>query len=345
MWFRSKAKATAMASAVPVLLAAAGCSPPAASVLYEDPNGPVVWQPGNWTVVWRDEFDGPAGTPPDPTHWAHELGGTGWGNRELQDYTDSPSNAALDGDGHLLITARAETVGANAYTSARLTTDGLFAQAYGRFEARIRLVKGAGLWPAFWILGDNFHEVGWPTSGEMDIVEQRGDDVTTVSSSLHGPVTEAAVDAPVTRYVPVAGGADAGFHVYAVEWDPDNVVFLLDDVPFFQITPARRPGNAIWVWDHPFFIILNLAVGGLFPGAPDPSTVFPQSLTVDYVRVSVRAVDGGQTDGGSVDDAADAPTSDAPDAPTTDAPDAPTTDASDAPPDDASHAPPAIDAL
>jgi beta-glucanase (GH16 family) len=277
-------------------LAFGACNPPAETGSIQDPYGSVVWQPGNWTVVWRDEFDGPADAPPDPTKWSYETGGWGWGNEELQDYTDSPKNGALDGNGNLVITARAEASGTNDYTSARLTTKGHFAQAYGRFEARLRLATGIGLWPAFWIMGDDIDAVGWPNCGEMDIVEESGSNPVAVSSSVHGPVGKhpPAIDAPATRWTDVAGGSDGDFHVYAVEWDPDNIVFLLDEMPYFQITPPRRP---TWVWDHPFFMIVNLAVGGLFPGPPTAATVFPATITVDYVRVSVRSGDGGTDDG------------------------------------------------
>jgi beta-glucanase (GH16 family) len=268
------------------------CTPPAEPV-YDDPNGPVVWQPGSWSLVWQDEFDGPAGSPPDPTRWTHEIGGWGWGNRELQSYTDSTNNSALDGAGNLILTARQEMLENNAYTSARLRTKGLFAHTYGRFEARMRLANGRGLWPAFWIMGDDLDEVGWPNAGEMDIVEQRGGDVLTVSGSLHGPAATWSADVPVTRAVSVPGGVDASFHVYAVEWDPSSIVFLVDDAPYFQITPSRRPYWARWVFDHPFFMILNLAVGGYFPGNPDATTMFPTTIAVDYVRVSERQGDGG----------------------------------------------------
>lgn len=281
---------------VGALLLGAACGPPADEDIYENPNGPISWQPGAWSVTWQDEFEGAAGAPPDPTRWVHQIGGSGWGNEELQYYTDSPDNAALDGAGNLIITARAEPVGTNPYTSARLTTKGLFSQAYGRFEARMRLADGRGLWPAFWIMGDDIDQVGWPSAGEMDIVEQRGSFVQTVSCALHGPPMLGRMDVPVSRSRDMPVNVAATFHVYAVEWDPNNIVFLIDDVPFFQITPARRPSYARWVWDHPFFIIVNLAVGGLFPGDPDDTTIFPTTIAVDYVRVSSRQSDGGVTD-------------------------------------------------
>jgi beta-glucanase (GH16 family) len=284
-------------------LSIGACGASSRGVSYEDPYGPVVWQPGRWTLVWHDEFDGVAGTPPDPTKWKHEIGGDGWGNKELQYYTDSPDNAALDGSGNLVITARQETFMGNAYTSARLTTDGLFAQEYGRFEARMRLGAGRGIWPAFWILGDDFDQVGWPTSGEIDIMEELGNDTTDVLGSVHGPAY-GKVDVPATKAANIPSGVDQGFHVYAVEWDPASIVFLVDDVPYFQITPARRPSYARWVFDHPYFVLVNLAVGGQFPGNPDATTVFPQTIAVDYVRVSVRATGDAGADADASEDAA-----------------------------------------
>jgi beta-glucanase (GH16 family) len=281
-------------AALLALALAAGCKPPPEDYAAQSPYGPVTWHAGSWSIVWQDEFDGPADTAPDPTKWTYDTGGWGWGNKELQNYTDSLTNGALDGDGHLVITARAEMSGTNAYTSARLTTKGHYARAYGRFEARMKLANGHGLWPAFWIMGDDIETVGWPSCGELDIVEENGRSPGSISGSVHGPQATAAIDVPATRYVSVPGGADADFHVYAVEWDPDSIVFLFDDMPYFQVTPPRRPK---WVYDHPFFIIVNLAVGGLFPGPPNATTPFPASITVDYVRVSARAGDGGAQDG------------------------------------------------
>jgi beta-glucanase (GH16 family) len=276
-----------LALAAVALALGGACGSPSIET-QEDPNGPVVWHPGSWTLVWQDEFEGPAGSPPDPTRWNHETGEDKWANKELEYYTDSTNNAALDGEGHLLITARQEMMGSKMYTSARLNTDGIFAQAYGRFEARVRLARGRGLWPAFWMLGNDFDQIGWPTAGEIDIMEQRGSDLTYNWGSLHGPGYSDKLDVYTPRSAAVPGGSDADFHVYAIEWDPGSVVFLIDDVPYFQLTPARRPYYARWVWDHPFFIILNVAIGGDFAGPPDATTVFPLSIAIDWVRVSAR---------------------------------------------------------
>jgi beta-glucanase (GH16 family) len=280
-----------------LVLALGACKPPAETLASSDQYAPIQWQPGSWTLVWQDEFEGPANTAPDPTKWSYQLGGWGWGNKELQNYTDSLTNGALDGNGNLVITARAEMSGTNAYSSSRLSTQGHFSRAYGRFEARMRLENGKGLWPAFWVMGDDIDTAGWPTCGELDIMEQKGGSPGSISGSVHGPQAGAAIDVPLTRFVPVAGGSDTDFHLYAVEWDPDKIVFLVDDVPYLQTSPPLRPR---WVYDHPFFIIVNLAVGGLYPGPPDATTPFPASIAIDWVRVSARA-DGG-TDAAAGDD-------------------------------------------
>ena len=250
-------------------------------------NAPIVWQPGNWSVVWQDEFDGTAGTPPDATKWRHEIGGDGWGNKELQYYTDGSDNVALDGAGNLAITAQRESYMGNAYTSGRLTTKGLFSQAYGKFEARMQLVQGVGMWPAFWIMGENIDEVGWPAAGEVDIMEQRGYQLREIWGSLHGPNGEDK-DLPSTYPGAVPDDVNANFHVYAIEWDPDVVTFLVDEQPYAQVMRKNLPAGGKWVWDHPFFVIVNLAVGGLFGGDPTDQTPMPQSLSLDYVRVSSR---------------------------------------------------------
>jgi beta-glucanase (GH16 family) len=140
-----------------------------------------------WVLVDEDEFDGPAGGRPDPARWSFELGGNGWGNNESQYYTDRPENAALDGAGHLVITARREAFGGRAYTSARLTTRGKRELTYGRVEARLQLPRGKGMWPAFWLLGANFSQAGWPACGEIDVMESRGAQPALAFGSLHGP--------------------------------------------------------------------------------------------------------------------------------------------------------------
>lgn len=236
-----------------------------------------------WQLVWEDEFDGPAGQSPDPTRWRFNIG-TDWGNAQLEYDTDRPENVALDGAGHLAITAREESYEGSSHTSGRINTRGFFAHTYGRFEARIRLPVGQGIWPAFWLLGDNFEAVGWPECGEIDIMEYRGQEPNVLHGSLHGPGYSGG-EAVTGGYDVPGAGLDAGFHVFAVEWSTDRITWILDDTRYQAVTPTDLPDQARWVFDHPFFVILNVAVGGHFVGPPDANTTFPQTMLVDWVRV------------------------------------------------------------
>ncbi|HEU4335463.1 MAG TPA: glycoside hydrolase family 16 protein [Candidatus Eisenbacteria bacterium] len=238
-------------------------------------------------ISWQDEFDGPAGQSPDSTNWRFDIG-TDWGNNQLEYDTARPENASLDGQGHLLIVARREDYLGSAYTSARINTRGLFEQARGRFEARLKLPTGQGLWPAFWLLGANFGTVGWPACGEIDIMEYRGQEPRTVHGSLHGPGYSGG-NALTASFQAVQGSFDAGFHVFAVDWDENRITWSVDGIPYRTVTPADLPPGTAWVFDHPFFVILNVAVGGGFVGGPSAETKFPQTMTVDYVRVYAEA--------------------------------------------------------
>ncbi|MFJ5834601.1 family 16 glycosylhydrolase [Streptomyces sp. NPDC093089] len=242
--------------------------------------------------TWSDEFDGAAGRAPDAAKWTLESGGSGFGNHELQYYTNSTSNAALDGQGHLVITARKNTdaglgcwYGQCQYTSARLNTARTFTQAYGRFEARIKIPRGQGVWPAFWMLGNDLGTVGWPNSGEIDIMENIGREPNTVHGTVHGPGYSGAGGLGSAYSLPGGRAFADDFHVFAVDWSPSSIVWSVDGTAYKTLTPADTGGKK-WVFDHPFFIILNLAVGGDWPGSPDGSTAFPQTMTVDYVRAS-----------------------------------------------------------
>ncbi|PYQ16705.1 MAG: hypothetical protein DMF80_03685 [Acidobacteria bacterium] len=249
--------------------------------------------PAEWTLAWSDEFEGPAGASVDPGRWVAEVGGHGWGNNELEYYTDRTRNAYLDGGGSLVIEALRERFEGQGvvreYTSARLKTQGRFEQAYGRFEARIKIPRGQGMWPAFWLLGTDIPTVGWPRCGEIDVMENIGREPAAVHGSMHGPGYSGG--SSVTGTYALLGGeafADA-FHDFAVEWEPAIVRFFVDGRLYETRTPADlRPGQ-VWVFDHPFFVILNVAVGGDWPGAPDATTAFPQTMLVDYVRVYRRA--------------------------------------------------------
>ncbi|WP_430784203.1 family 16 glycosylhydrolase [Actinoplanes sp. G11-F43] len=241
-------------------------------------------------VTWSDEFNGAAGAPVDGSKWNFDVGGGGFGNNELQYYTNSTNNVRQDGQGRLAITARKENpnnfqcwYGSCQYTSGRILTSGKFTQKYGRFEASIKVPKGQGIWPAFWMLGDNLGSVGWPQSGEIDIMENVGKEPNNLYGTIHGPGYNggSAISGKRTLNAPLG---DA-FHSYAVEWSPNLIVWQLDGVEYFRVTPASLGGRQ-WVFDHPFFLILNVAVGGNWPGSPDASTSFPQTMLVDWVRVS-----------------------------------------------------------
>jgi beta-glucanase (GH16 family) len=249
--------------------------------------------PKGYTLVWSDEFKGKNGSLPDPAKWTYDIGGNGWGNHELEYYTDRPENARIE-HGKLVIMARAETyTGPDgksfSYTSARLKTQGLFSQEYGRFEARIKLPAGQGIWPAFWMLGENIAADGWPKCGEIDVMENIGKEPGINHGSLHGPSsTNPTSDLTKTIALPNGKRLSNDFHLYAAEWEPGVVRFYLDSNLYATFTSAQWPAGGAWVFDHPFFIILNVAVGGDWPGAPDATTVFPQTMLVDYVRVYKR---------------------------------------------------------
>lgn len=244
--------------------------------------------PAPWVQIWADEFDGPAGALPDASRWTFDVGGDGWGNQQLEYDLDSADNAGLDGDGHLVITARKQSFDKNFYTSARIKTQGLFAQRYGRVEARLQLPSGRGLWPAFWMLGANIDEVSWPKCGEIDILEMRGQEPSVVLGSMHGPGYSGGAALSARRRLESGSYAD-DFHRFAVEWDPTRVVFFVDDEPYQTVTAEAVLARGPWVFDHPFFLILNVAVGGNFVGNPDATTTFPQRMVVDWVRVFSRS--------------------------------------------------------
>jgi beta-glucanase (GH16 family) len=245
-----------------------------------------------WTLAWSDEFDGLAGALVDSTRWVAEVGGHGWGNHELEFYTDRSQNASLSGDGLLVIRALREHYegqgAAREYTSARLKTQGRFEQTYGRFEARLEIPRGQGLWPAFWMLGADINTAGWPRCGEIDIMENIGREPATVHGSMHGPGYSGGDSLSAGFALPGGEALADGFHVFAVEWEPAIVRFSIDGSLYETRTPADLKPGQVWVFDHRFFMLLNVAVGGDWPGSPDASTVFPQTMLVDYVRVYRR---------------------------------------------------------
>lgn len=262
-------------------------------------------QSSDLRLVFEDEFEGPEGSGIDTNIWNFDIGNgeNGWGNQESQYYTDRPENVSLDGQGNMVITARRESFEGFNFTSARINTRNNFDEQFGRFEARIQMPGGRGLWPAFWMLGANIevepdddpNTVIWPFPGEIDITEQRGQEPFRTHGSLHGPGYSAgqalgtSIDLENARF-------DEEFHTYAIEWSPDFIDYYLDGVRFNRLTPDDVPTGADWVFDdidadgnegtgHPFFMLLNVAVEGTFVGDTTPSTVFPQQMIVDYVRV------------------------------------------------------------
>jgi beta-glucanase (GH16 family) len=242
-------------------------------------------------LTWSDEFTGPAGSSPDQTKWVLESGGNGWGNDELEYYTPRPENVRLENGNLVLEALKEEFKGADGvrrhYTSGRIKTLGRFSQAYGRFEARMRIPNGQGVWPAFWMMGDDFPAVGWPECGEIDIMENVDIEKSRIRGSIHGPGYSARESLTSAFTLPQGPFSDA-FHVFAVEWEPQTIRFFVDDELYATKTPADLPTGAKWVFDHPFFMILNLAVGGNLPASPDGSTEFPQRMLVDYVHVYSR---------------------------------------------------------
>ena len=246
------------------------------------------------SLVWADEFDGPAGTPPDASRWRYALGdGTaegipGWGNRELETYTDDPANAAMDGESNLVITALEADgsldchYGPCRFTSARLLTEDRFSVAYGRIEARLQTAPGAGLWSAFWMLGTDIGRVGWPDSGEIDVMEHVGRRPTTLLGTIHGPGYSG--DRGFGGTIDLDAPLSDGFRVYAIDWEPDRIVWSIDGLPYHEATPDRVAPNR-WVFDHEFYLLANLAVGGGLGGPVGEATVFPARYRIDYVRV------------------------------------------------------------
>ncbi len=242
-------------------------------------------------LVWSDEFSGAVGTAPDPAKWTYDLGvgsPPGWGNNELEDYTNSLSNCRIVSDpgatdGRALSITAIDANG--SYTSSRINTVSSYSFKYGRIEARARVPSGAGLWPAFWALGSDFETAGWPGCGEIDVMEWVGSLPDQIAGSMHA-VGYSGGNALTAAYsLPTDEAIGDAYHVFAADWYPNEIVFSVDGVVYEDRKESQIPGGSQWPFDAPFFIILNLAVGGDWPGPPNASTQFPQSFLVDYVRV------------------------------------------------------------
>jgi beta-glucanase (GH16 family) len=255
--------------------------------------------PAGWTLVWQDEFNGAAGSDVDARYWTHDvgdgcsIGNCGWGNNEKEYYTAGTPNASLNGRGQLELIARLAPAGLKCYygpcryTSAKLHTKGKLQPTHGRVEARIQLAKGQGLWPAFWMLGSNIDSVPWPASGELDIMENHGSNVAQTSSAIHGPGYFGNTPFVHGRELAGSSYADA-FHNFAVEWDSTRIAFLVDGTPHYEVTRRDVSARGAWPFDQPFYIILNLAVGGAFDDDPKSDVIFPATMLVDWVRVYQR---------------------------------------------------------
>ena len=249
-----------------------------------------------WTLVWSDEFEGPAGSRVDAAKWGHDLGdgcasgNCGWGNTEREYYTDAPENVSLDGEGRLRIVARQAPAGLICYygpcryTSGKITTRGKMTAAPGRVEARIKLPIGQGLWPAFWMLGSGFPAVSWPACGELDIMEFKGSIPGSMSSAIHGPGYSGNTPFAHTHTLPGVSFA-SDFHTFAVEWDADLVQFSVDGTRHYSVSRSELLQRGSSILGQPYFIILNLAVGGHFDGDPQSDAILPATMLVDWVRV------------------------------------------------------------
>lgn len=244
--------------------------------------------PDGWTLTFDEEFNGPSGSGPNPRLWLHDVGGIGWGNRELQYYSAGNGNTYLDGEGHLVIAAHQGPGGFScwygecAYTSGKLTTRqpqlATFSQRYGHFEARIKVPTGKGLWPAFWLLGEKIVCDDECKAGEIDVMEALGHQPDKVQQHAHGPDFHFG-----KAFTLPAGQSVADWHTYAVHWTASRIEWWVDG----QITQSitKEEADEGWVFDHRFYILLNLAVGGEWPGTPDATAIFPAKMLIDYVRV------------------------------------------------------------
>lgn len=244
----------------------------------------------DWTEAWADEFSGPNGSGIDTSKWNYDVGGA-WGNgAELEYYTNRLTNSSIE-NGNLQITALRESYLGNSYTSARIQTQRKFSQAYGRIEARIKIPAGKGIWPAFWMLGDDIDTVGWPACGEIDIMEHINNEAS-IYATVHMPSVSGDSSIGAAYSLPQSTDFSTDFHVFAVEWEPDTMRFYVDNTLIQTVTRNMLSSSQRWVFDHPFFLVLNVAVGGTWPGYPDATTPFPSIMQVDYVRVYTRNLYG-----------------------------------------------------
>jgi len=233
-----------------------------------------------YTLAWSDEFNDAA---INTNNWNFDIGGSGWGNHELEYYTNSPNNAYLS-NGKLVIEARQETIGNNNYTSARMNTSGKQSFKYGRIDMRAKIPVSHGMWPALWMLGTNIATTPWPGCGETDIMELIGSSPNRVVGSIHWAQADGSSGTVNNAYFLSSGDFSLQFHVFSLVWQMNYVQIIVDGIPYMTATNSSVTSGT-WPFNAPFFFIFNVAVGGDWPGSPDATTIFPQRMYVDYVRV------------------------------------------------------------
>ena len=249
------------------------------------------WEIEGWNIVWQDEFDKDS---LDLTKWSREIGGHGWGNNELQFYTDSDSNSYVE-NGNLILKAQVvpqgigSSKGLRYYSSARLRTFGKGDWKYGRIEVKAKVASGQGIWPAIWMLPTDWLFGGWPSSGEIDIMEHVGYDLGVVHGSVHTEAYNHKINTQRSSARKIAN-VDTEFHVYSIIWDKDKISFFIDDVQYFLFENDQQGNYKTWPFDQRFHLLINIAVGGDWPGNPDNSTNFPRKMLVDYVRVYEKSI-------------------------------------------------------
>ena len=249
------------------------------------------WEIEGWNIVWQDEFDKDS---LDLTKWSREIGGDGWGNNELQFYTDSDSNSYVE-NGNLILKAQVvpqgigSSKGLRYYSSARLRTYGKGDWKYGRIEVKAKVASGQGIWPAIWMLPTDWLFGGWPSSGEIDIMEHVGYDLGVVHGSVHTEAYNHKINTQRSSARKIAN-VDTEFHVYSIIWDKDKISFFIDDVQYFLFENDQQGNYKTWPFDQRFHLLINIAVGGDWPGNPDNSTNFPRKMLVDYVRVYEKSI-------------------------------------------------------
>jgi beta-glucanase (GH16 family) len=233
------------------------------------------------SLFWSDEFDGTNGSGVDASKWVHDVGGEGWGNNEEEYYTEGNNNCYIQ-DGSLVIEAKKENMNNSKYTSARIKTKGKLDFKYGKIEMRAKIPYGQGIWPAFWMLGSNIEQVNWPECGEIDIMENIGREPKTTHGTFHGPGYSGNMG--IGASYELEEDFKNSYHIFSIEWNENKIEWFVDGKRYHSMTPEKNSGNK-WVFNSDFFLIINLAVGGNWPGYPDDTTTFPQKFYIDYVRV------------------------------------------------------------